>query len=402
VEAKWKFRITPRTDKAIPPAAIDFKTLDARVSKRIVEPLFAATLFLVLLVASGCMINRIICNDNVSIGQTQGILVHSTSFCAYPGLITLPDGNLLAAYQCNRLTVNTQLSTDQGVTWGSSSTVYSTVSPYELDAVDLALLPNGKIFLGFGLGPLPSWIGVPTYVIGTIGASDGITWSTPMSVRTPEWTAGCWGVTPVVQLANGDLLWPVWCYNNTTGSLPASSTVMLSTDGGLTWPKQITVGDGASGNDYDESAAAVYPNGEIVLIIRQSSIGPIDAYGTWWRSKSTDNGKTWSVPVQVVNNTIVGRPTLALLPCGGLVLLGRAEIASVSTTGFGTSWDEGLTFSKFTDLGFGIPGSNSLYNDEYDAMSILHDGSIAVVTAHSTSTTTNIDYRNLMQPCPSY
>jgi hypothetical protein len=82
--------------------------------------------------------------------------------------------------------------------------------------------------------------------------------------------------------------------------------------------------------------------------------------------------------------------------------MGRAEIAGVSTTGFGTSWDEGLTFSKFTNLGFGVPGSNSLYSDEYDAMSMLHDGSIAVVTAHSTSTTTNVDYRNLMQPFPAH
>lgn len=394
--------MTLKDVKAMPAKAIDVKTLNARMTRRILSPLFAATLFAALLVASGCTINRIINNDNVSIGQTQGILIHSTSFCAYPGLVTLPDGNLLAAYQCNRSTVNIKLSTDQGATWGSSSTVYSAVSPYELDAVDLAVLPNGKLFLGFGLGPLPSWIGVPTYMIGTIGAGDGITWSAPKSVRTPGWTAGCWGVTPVVPLANGDLLWPVWCYNNTTGGLPGSSTVLLSTDGGLTWPRQITVGDGASGNDYDESAAAVYPNGDIVLIIRQSSVGPVDAYGTWWRSISTDNGHTWSVPVMVVNNTIVGRPTLALLPCGGLVLMGRAEIAGVSTTGFGTSWDEGLTFSKFTNLGFGVPGSNSLYSDEYDAMSMLHDGSIAVVTAHSTSTTTNVDYRNLMQPFPAH
>jgi hypothetical protein len=394
-KAEWKLNLTVQNA-----TGIDFKNLSARVAKRIPEPLFAATLFAALLVANGCTNNRFIGNNNVSIGQTQGILIQSTSFCAYPGLVTLPDGNLLAAYQCNRSTVNTQLSKDQGATWSSNSAVYSAVSPYELDAVDLALLPNGKIFLGFGLGPMPSWVGVPTYLIGTIGAGDRITWSAPKSVSTPGWTAGCWGVTPVVPLANGDLLWPVWCYNNTTGRLPGSSTVLLSTDGGLTWPRQITVGDGASGNDYDESAAAVYPNGDIVLIIRQSSIGQVDAYGSWWRSISTDNGNTWSAPVQVVKNKIVGRPTLALLPCGGLVLLGRSEIEGVSTTGFGTSWDEGLTFSEFTNLGFGTPGSSNIYGDEYDAMSFLHDGSIAVATAHDTSDGTNIDYRNLEQPCP--
>ena len=62
---------------------------------------------------------------------------------------------------------------------------------------------------------------------------------------------------------------PVWCLSNTTGGLPGSSTVMLSADGGLTWPRQITVGDGEiGGSDFDESAAEVYPNGDVVMIIQ--------------------------------------------------------------------------------------------------------------------------------------
>jgi hypothetical protein len=164
---------------------------------------------------------------------------------------------------------------------------------------------------------------------------------------------------------------------------------MLSTDGGLTWPKQVTVGNGASGSDYDESAAVVYPHGDVVMIIRQTNADESDA---WLRSKSTDNGNTWSTPSLVVNNVAAGRPTLALLPSGGLVLLGRDTIAGVITTGFGTSWDEGLTFSTFTDLGVGGV-------DQYDAMSLLPDGSIAVVTAHGTPT--NVDYRNLVDLCSS-
>jgi hypothetical protein len=166
---------------------------------------------------------------------------------------------------------------------------------------------------------------------------------------------------------------------------------MLSTDGGLTWPKQVIVGNGDNGYDYDESAAVVYPNGDIVMIIRHTDADG-SGRGAWLRSKSTDNGNTWSAPLLVVNNTAVGRPTLALLPSGGLVLLGRDKIEGVQSTGFGTSWDEGLTFSHFTNLGVGG-------DDQYDAMSLLPDGSIAVVTANGTPT--SIDYRNLVDLCSS-
>lgn len=357
-------------------------------------------LLVVVLAMSGCVSIRQFFPPasngcNVSIGPTQGIVVHDVPFCAYPGLVKLPDGNLLAAYECNLNKINTELSANGGATWGSRATVYSTISNYYLDAVNLALLPNGTVFLGFGLAPGSSWIGVPTYMIGTIGVGDAITWSAPVSVSTPGWTKGCFGITPVVQLANGNLLWPVWCYNNTSSGFPASSTVMLSMDGGFTWPKQVTVGSGASGRDYDESAAVVYPNGDIVMIIRQT-VGNSQS-GAWWRSKSTDNGITWSAPLPAVNNNIVGRPTLALLPSGALVLLGRAQIGVVSTTGYGTSWDEGLTFTHFTDLRVGgsEPGV-----DYYDAMSPLPDGSIAVVMAYGNdSADVNIDYRNLVNNC---
>jgi hypothetical protein len=206
-------------------------------------------------------------------------------------------------------------------------------------------------------------------------------------------------MSPVVYLGNGNLLWPVWCYNDPAGDLPGSSTVLLSTDGGLTWPKQVVVGNSITdGRDYDESAAVIYPNGNIVMIIRQTIWGETDRYGSYWRSESTDGGNTWSAPSEVVKSVYIGRPTLALLPSGGLVLMGRALVAGNSVTGFGTSWDEGLTFSVFTSLGVGDPGT-----DNYDAMSLLQDGSIAVVTVHNNSGTglNNIYYRNLIDLCSS-
>jgi hypothetical protein len=241
-------------------------------------------------------------------------------------------------------------------------------------------------------------------VLGTIVANDLIQWSNPVLVETPGWTAGCWGVSPLIRAATGDLLWPVWCYSNATGELPGTSTVLVSKDGGITWPKQIVVGSAmADGRDYDESAGVTYPNGDIVMIIRHTPSLAEEPQGSWWRSKSVDGGATWSPPVKLHDLGISGRPTLALLPSGGLVLLGRGRIAGVSTTAYATSWDEGLTFSWFADL---EKGSELWRFDMYDAMSLLPDGTIGVVTSHNVhgdgnflAGTYDIDYKTLVDDC---
>lgn len=324
---------------------------------------------------------------NVILGPTQGIVVHGVN-CEYPGLVTLPDGALLTAYTCPGSTIVTQISRDQGATWTPAGVIHFAGS-----AEALALLPGGRLILTTSLNAG----GVPTYMMGTIGAGDGITWGAPTAVPTAAWTKGCWAVSPVVALADGTLLWPVWCYSNTTGGLPGTSTVLLSNDGGTTWPTQVTVaGPSTAGRDYDESAAAVFSNGDIVMILRQTTEDP---YGSWWRSKSTDGGKTWTAPIQVTWNREVGRPALALLPGGGLVLMGRYEPSGPASTSFATSWDEGVMFSSFTGLGIG--GGSS--GDNYDAMSLLSDESIGVVSVHSNpgGKTNNVDYRNLIDQCSS-
>jgi hypothetical protein len=163
----------------------------------------------------------------------------------------------------------------------------------------------------------------------------------------------------------------------------------------VTWPTQLIVaGPATNGRDFDESAATVFPNGDVILILRQTTNQP---YGSWWRSKSSDNGKTWSPPFQVTWNDVVGRPTLALMPNGGLVLLGRSRQSGPSSTSFATSWDEGILFSTFAALGIG--GGDS--GDQYDAASLLPDHSVAVVSVHSNpgGATNNIDYRNLINEC---
>src|ERR1017187_7076479 len=58
-------------------------------------------IIVMLLVMCGCGSNLTNLTCNVTIGPTQGIINHdSTQECINPGLVTLPDGNLLAAFYC--------------------------------------------------------------------------------------------------------------------------------------------------------------------------------------------------------------------------------------------------------------------------------------------------------------
>lgn len=351
----------------------------------------------VLIAACGCGAQLVDPICNISMGPVKSTIAKNSN-CLFPALVTLPDGNLLAAEECNGA-IATHLSTDKGITWKPNAPI--SFPGYPASVFSLSMLPNGKLFLGTSVS---ASVGIPAYVIGTISTGDWIQWSNLVLVQTPGYTAGCWGVSPLVRAANKDLLWPVWCYDNTTGKLPGTSTVLVSKDEGVTWPKQIIVGNPTLDHrDYDEGAAVVYPNGDIIMIIRHTPTLPEEPKGSWWRTKSVDCGLSWSSPVKVADLGIVGRPTLALLPSGGLVLLGRGKIAGVSTTAYSTSWDEGRTFSWFADL---EKGSKTSQFDEYDAMSLLPDGTLGVVTSHNAhgdgnflAGTYDIDYKSLVNNC---
>lgn len=343
------------------------------------------------LVVTGCLSASINYTCNLTISTIKAVVLHGEN-CAYPGLVRLPNNALLAAYSCG--SIKTSISYDNGATWTS----LGSVDFPNASVLSLSLLPDGDIFLSTSYNP-SSGIGVPAYVLGQISSKDGsISWGNPILVNTPNWANGCWAVSPLINLGSNRLLWPVWCYSNSSSSEYGSSTVLVSTDGGKTWNTQITVANGdKDGRDYDESAGVVYGDGEVVMIMRHTNPGSTDIYGSWWYTHSLDSGNTWSSPKKVADSTYVGRPSVVLLNNGSLLLVGRARTLPNSSTGYAVSRDRGLSFSQFNDLGFDVVDTF----DVYSALTLLSDGSVGVVTTHSNSggKTTNIDYRNLRDEC---
>ena len=123
----------------------------------------------------------------------------------------------------------------------------------------------------------------------------------------------------VVQLANGTLM--LRLYTTSNGKV----AVVFSSDGGTTWGFQRTVVQVAVTGNVDlwnESNYVQLPNGTIFGIVRNDNATTASRKG-WWSVTSTDNGATWSSPVQILTAMInPSRPALSITPSGNLFVMG--------------------------------------------------------------------------------
>lgn len=208
----------------------------------------------------------------------------------FPDVITLADGRLLAVYHEAAGHVDADgvikqvVSSDDGVTWSSPSTVVE----IEHDARDpkIVQLADGTLILNFfeyqwGSSPLA----VQTFTVRS--TDNGATWSAPAHVATE---GGGWTAThgAIVEADNGDLLLPL--YRTRADDGRERATVIRSVDGGLTWPAQSEVTIAVGAVRFQEPNLTVLPSGEIVSLIRTWDQGSNVAY----ISRSTDHGASWT------------------------------------------------------------------------------------------------------------
>jgi hypothetical protein len=313
--------------------------------------------------------------------------VSSVGVSIWPGLVTLPDGNLLAIYmRGGGLAVNTSLSADHGATWQRPASL-ALPAGYNSLYASLTLLSNGKLFLAWSFENVSTHHGNPIYSVGTIGAGDAIRWGAPVSIPTGGQNY-CWEPSPVVQLSSTKLLLPIWCYSNSTAEAPYTSGAVLSNDLGVTWSPFNVIGTPVSStNGYDEGAAQAFPNGDVVMIMRHTSTDP---YGAYARSVSHDGGMTWSPPVDVIRPKMIGRPSLLLLSSGQFILVGRVQLNGASTTGGAISMDEGASWTPISNIAVG-----GEVGDQYDALTLELDGSMGMVQAHGVNNSVVLSYSAL-------
>ncbi|MHC9044335.1 sialidase family protein [Microbacterium saperdae] len=224
----------------------------------------------------------------------------------FPGAAQMADGTIVVAYYegpshgATNGVIKLVRSIDDGLTWSSPSLVTDQV--HDPRGPQLTALTDGTLLLTYFY---MEWTASPYVAHGTFvmrSTDAGLTWSTPTAVGTqmscacgPVWPdsyAGGWSAHkgPIVELASGDLLIPL--YGTTTTDSRMRATVVRSTDGGVTWdaPNEVTLGVGSL--SYLEPNLSVLPSGEIVATIRMSS-NPRRLY----LSRSFDDGFTWTTPV---------------------------------------------------------------------------------------------------------
>ncbi|WP_165808007.1 sialidase family protein [Microbacterium sp. TPD7012] len=223
----------------------------------------------------------------------------------FPGAAKLLDGTIVAAYYegpshgaTNGL-IKLVRSSDDGLTW--SSPILVTDQTHDPRGPQLTTLNDGTLLLTYFY---MEWTATPYVAHGTFvmrSTDGGLTWSSPSAVGTqmscacgPVWPdsyAGGWSAHkgPIVELASGDLLIPL--YGTTPTDSRIRATVVRSTDGGVTWDAANEVTLGVGSISYLEPNLSVLPSGELVATIRTSAT-PRKLY----LSRSFDNGFTWTTP----------------------------------------------------------------------------------------------------------
>ncbi|WP_309120308.1 DUF2341 domain-containing protein [Paenibacillus sp.] len=239
---------------------------------------------------------------------------HSTSFFrdnVKPEIMANGD-ILMLANRVNSTTsgIHARYSSDGGRTWTEPVQIINLNDGGRDEPASLFVDPsNGDVFLYFY-----SYYGYTTTNCLTAGdacrndlyyaksTDHGRTFGEPVKINTGTLVYN--GVTyPInynvtytnpIQLVNGDWIFPFVYVKAPDGSLAVS--VLYSTDRGVTWTKsssQLSVSSSGHEAGLSEPSIVQLSNGQLKMYMRQQ----ISTKYKLAESTSTDNGRTWSVPI---------------------------------------------------------------------------------------------------------
>lgn len=244
----------------------------------------------------------------------------------FPFAELLPNGDLVVNFSVGIHTVTERgrsvISHDGGRTWEPCSGVPS---------MQVARLGDQKVVA------LRAWGGQPEedgLYRGTCYWSEdgGTTWRTEqVPVKMPPGTAP-YTHRSMVAMPDGTLL--ATYYGNRPGEVKCHSGLLRSTDQGKSWEyfADIAYDPEAPLEGYCEPAMVLLANGDLLCMLRTG--------GPMYQTRSSDGGKTWSRPEQVLDHGV--SPDLCLMSNGVLVCsYGRPNAGIMfSYDGTGTKWED--------------------------------------------------------------
>lgn len=313
-------------------------------------------------------------------------ITDDTKYNAWPNVLRMGNGNLICVYtkgdsHHNDNTGNAvcKISSDEGATWGSETTVYDHATLWTT-AMGIGLSSSGRLFVTLFRD---NYSVDGTGEAGIVYSDDnGATWSSWVAL-TSSFTQEAYGAGPVTEVPGGDLLVTIEGSNTGTAIANRSSHTLRSSDDGATWGSEVTVRNYATDSrPYYESKLVVLDNGKLLCVHRTSSLS-----GTHYMSTSTDNGLTWGAPTSAF--TGCGAPATIQVSGGGVLICVTRRNTDFKCAAY-TSIDKGTTWSASIEL------DATMNEMEYGCPVRLNDGRILVVYGYQpTSAITNADIKQV-------
>jgi len=308
-----------------------------------------------------------------------------SQFYRIPGIVTLPDGTLVAVADKRINSLNDlpgdidvvcRRSTDGGRTWGD----YITVAEHDSfggygDPAIVRDRRSGDILVislhGQGL-----WRETPGEICVSRSRDGGLTWEAPANINPQILTVDPAGKQPIkcnsafassgaaLQLKNGRIMFVLVTRQAGVDGFPCYA--IYSDDGGRTW----RASDNPATLNGDESKVAQLPDGTVMMSIRNRFSGNRKF------SISKDNGRTWiEQPIDFAD--------LHDVACNGDFLSvkrgGKDYLLQSLPAG---PWRDNITIYASEDGGRTWPHSYlvSAGPGAYSAMAVMDDGSIGILT----------------------
>jgi hypothetical protein len=299
-------------------------------------------------------------------------IVNDNYYNAFPGLVQLSDGTLIAYYKKGTTHVGSndiqveRRSNNLGITWSGETKVFRPDSSLKkMAGVQPTLLSNGELILAF------SSLGVGF----TKSTDNGLTWSNLIllnsSLKKREATSA-----KVIELPDGRLL--CGFFGNDSQETFTSPYIMSSNDRGVSWHSRVRISNGETDSiDYQDPNLIYLSNGKIVCIMRTGN-------NLLYCSISNDTGISWSVSKPMFKGT--GAPRPVCLADNKILVFYRSAI-NKGKIAMGSSIDNGLTWTSDTNEFIVDDEVNASGNGMmYASPVLLPNGNVAIVYAYEFST----------------
>ncbi len=324
---------------------------------------------------------------NLSFFEAETVIEHDVSDPDQNGFVGLglaSNGDLVMGY--TKATTHAahdgdliiRISTDGGDTWGAEDIIWDYSSDGggtdEWTTPGFTTLSDGTMFMEVGLRESGA------AVVDGIGyfksVDNGANWTGPTQLTSAIFTAFSAEGGGILELANGDLLYPYYGRDTGDAANRNSCAVLRSQNGGDTWSHLAIVADGPTDiKDYTEIGLVQISNDDVIALIRELFAAPNEVIRS---CISANNGATWGATSYIVTASALPRPLL--LSTGEIISPQRSNDANeraiiLYSADEGASWQLGhrfidgpntsggrMTYAQFQERGDGI--IHLAYGDE--------------------------------------